>query len=286
MSRRDSYPAGVPCFVDVLTTEIEPARRFYAGIFGWEFAGPGAMPTDPPGEYFVARVRGADVAGLGTLPGPQTPAAWNTHVAADDIELLTTRAVNAGGSVLIAPFEVAPAGRMAVIADPTGAALTLWQAHARAGAQPINEPSAWAMSLLTTPDPDAAASFYETVLGWDSEPFGEGIGLFRLPGYVGGEPGQPVPRDVIAAMAVADAGVPRPGASTSGSPTPTRQSPPRRGLAAGWSHRPTRRRRFGERCCRLPTERRSRCPSSGSESKLARHRHDRPLPGGRVRPHQ
>ncbi len=207
MSRRDSYPAGVPCFVDVLTTEIEPARRFYAGIFGWEFAGPGAMPTDPPGEYFVARVRGADVAGLGTLPGPQTPAAWNTHVAADDIELLTTRAVNAGGSVLIAPFEVAPAGRMAVIADPTGAALTLWQAHARAGAQLINEPSAWAMSLLTTPDPDAAASFYETVLGWDSEPFGEGIRLFRLPGYVGGEPGQPVPRDVIAAMAVADAGV-------------------------------------------------------------------------------
>ena len=68
MSRRDDYPAGVPCFVDTLTADVPAAKDFYGGIFGWQFAGPGPMPGDPPGEYFIARVDGDDVAGVGTLP--------------------------------------------------------------------------------------------------------------------------------------------------------------------------------------------------------------------------
>ena len=50
MSRRDEYPAGVPCFVDTLTADLEAAKGFYGGIFGWDFAGPGPMPGDPPGR--------------------------------------------------------------------------------------------------------------------------------------------------------------------------------------------------------------------------------------------
>ena len=60
------------------------------------------------------------------------------------------------------------------------------------------------MSQLHTPDPERAAAFYGAVFGWTTETFGEGEGavtLFRLPGYVGGEPQQPVSREVVAAMA-------------------------------------------------------------------------------------
>ena len=57
MSIRDGYPHGVPCFVDTLTAAPEARQRFYAGIFGWDFSGTGSIPGDPPGEYFVARVR-------------------------------------------------------------------------------------------------------------------------------------------------------------------------------------------------------------------------------------
>jgi predicted enzyme related to lactoylglutathione lyase len=204
MTRFSSYPAGVPCFVDAFSPDPDAARRFYEAIFGWEFAGPGRMPGDPPGQYYVARVRDADVAGLGSMPSPQTPIAWNTHVAADDVEAVVELAQTAGGSVLVEPVDAPPAGRLAVIADPAGAAVTVWQAASRHGAELVNEPSAWAMSLLSTPDPEAAAEFYESVFGWQSEPFGDagpGVSLFRLPGYVGGEPSQPVPRDVVAAMA-------------------------------------------------------------------------------------
>ena len=159
MSRRDDYPAGVPCFVDTLTADLEAAKGFYGGIFGWEFAGPGPMPGDPPGEYFVARVQGDDVAGVGTLPAQSegaVPPAWNTHVAVDSADEAVARARAAGGSVLVEPFDAPPAGRMAVIADPARAVLTVWEAGDRTGAARVNEHSAWAMSLLTTPDPEAA----------------------------------------------------------------------------------------------------------------------------------
>lgn len=203
MSRRTDYPAGVPCFVDTLTSDVDAARRFYGGVFGWEFAGPGALPGDPAGDYFVARVEGDDVAGVGSVrDADPAPAGWNTHVAVESADAAAERAVSAGGAVLVEPFDAPPAGRMAVIADPAGATLCLWQAGERAGAGRINEASAWAMSVLRTTDPEGAVRFYGELFGWQAELFdpGAGLWLWRLAGYVGGEPHQPVPRDVVAAI--------------------------------------------------------------------------------------
>jgi predicted enzyme related to lactoylglutathione lyase len=207
MTRIETYPPGVPCFVDALTDDPTSACAFYAGIFGWEFAGPGPMPSGVGHEYWLARTRGHDVAGLGTLPDRETPHGWTTHIAVASADEAADRVRDAGGTVIAEPFEVPPAGRMAVVADPAGAALVLWQAGVRPGAGIVNEPSAWAMSLLATPDPEAVAPFYAGAFGWEAEPFadaGPGVFLFRLPGYVGGEPGQLVPRDVVAAAMTAD----------------------------------------------------------------------------------
>jgi predicted enzyme related to lactoylglutathione lyase len=92
-----------------------------------------------------------------------------------------------------------------VLADPLGAVFFAWEAEIRAGAERINEPGAWAMSALQTPDPARAAAFYEGVFGWLAEPWGP-VHLLRLPGYVGGTDEQPVPRDVVAVMAPAQPG--------------------------------------------------------------------------------
>jgi predicted enzyme related to lactoylglutathione lyase len=205
VTRIDSYPPGVPCWVDTLTDNLPAADRFYGGVFGWEFAGPGPTPGDPPGEYFVARVSGLDVAGVGRLGDgvPALPPGWTTYVAVGSVDDAAAEARDAGGTVVLEPVDVAPAGRMAIVADPAGAALSVWQPGERAGAQLVNSPSAWAMSLLATPDPEGAQAFYGRLFGWEAEEFpdgGPGVSLFRLPGYVGGEPEQPVPRDVVAAM--------------------------------------------------------------------------------------
>jgi uncharacterized protein len=204
MSNRDQYPHGVPCWVDTAQPDPGAALEFYGDLLGWEFVGPGQMPGDPPGEYHVARLRGRDVAGISSLP-PGVPApTWTTYVAVQSADCATDRARAAGGTVLVEPFDAPPAGRMAVLSDPGGAVFCVWEPGDRHGAQVLNEPSAWAMSMLTTSDADAAKAFYGEVFGWEAEAFAPGIELFRLPGYVGGVPEQPVPRDVIAVLAVGE----------------------------------------------------------------------------------
>src|SRR3954447_25999363 len=100
MSEREHYPHGVPCWVETLQPDPQAALDFYGPLFGWEFAGPGPMPGDPPGEYFVARVRGRDVAGIGSLPagGGAAGAAWSTSIRVDSADDAAARATDAGGS--------------------------------------------------------------------------------------------------------------------------------------------------------------------------------------------
>ena len=189
------YPPGTPCWVDTLQREPLAALDFYGPLFGWEFSEPG------PGGYVVARLDGHDVAGIGALPS-EGPAIWSTYVRVED-----AGAELAGATLLAGPLDVAPAGRLAVFADPTGAAICVWEPGEREGAQLVNEPNTWLMSSLHTPDPVAAGAFYAAAFGWQAESLGP-ITLFRLPGYVGGHAQQTLPRDMVAVMAPPNAAIP------------------------------------------------------------------------------
>jgi uncharacterized protein len=207
MGEREAYPAGVPCWVETLQADPRAALEFYGPLFGWEFAGPGPMPDQLPGEYFLAQVKGREVAGLGSLPdlgAPPVPS-WNTYIRVDSVDATVERAKAEGASLLIGPLDARPAGRLAVLVDPVGAVVCVWEPRAREGAQLINEPGTWAMSSLHTSDGDGAKAFYGSVFGWQAEAFGSPeaqMTLWRLPGYVGGEDKwAAVPRDVVAVMA-------------------------------------------------------------------------------------
>jgi uncharacterized protein len=190
MSERDGYQPGVPSWVDILGPDSRRLRDFYGAIFGWEF--------------YVARLRDRDVAGVGSAPASgQAEPAWNTYIEVESVERTGSAIAAAGGTVLVEPFDAPPAGRIAVAADPAGAAFCIWEPGERKGAQLVNEPGAWSMSALNAPDAEAAAAFYRAVFGWETDSFRLGemeVTLFRLPGYVGGTPQQPVPRDVVATM--------------------------------------------------------------------------------------
>jgi len=204
MSERDGFEPGVPCWVDTLQPDPEAALSFYSRLFGWDFEGSGPRPGDPVGEYNVARLRGRDVAGVATQPAEGGPPAWNTYVQVQSADDAVAKAQREGGSVLVEPFDAQPAGRGAVVADPEGAAFCLWEPGQRKGAHVVNEPGAWAMSALNTRDPERAEDFYGKLFGWTTEAFdlgGAEIKMWRLPGFVGGEPEQPVARDVVATMA-------------------------------------------------------------------------------------
>lgn len=207
MSERTTYPAGVPCWVTNLQRDVPAARRFYEGVLGWETVSP-PDASDAEARWALARLRGRDVCAIGTMPesAGDARAMWMTEVRVDALEPVVDRVRAAGGTVVEAAVEMGPIGRLAVVADPSGALVCAFEPGTRAGAQLVNEPGAWSMSLLRTSDPEGAAAFYGAVFGWETMPFGPAT-MFRLPGYVGGEPQQPVPRDVVAAM-VEDRGGP------------------------------------------------------------------------------
>jgi predicted enzyme related to lactoylglutathione lyase len=124
-------------------------------------------------------------------------------VSVESADDTAARAREAGGRSLTEPFDVLPAGRMAVLADREGAVFCAWEPRERKGAQLVNEPGAWSMSALNTLDPEAAKAFYGSVFGWEAESMdlpGFEAWMWRLAGFVGGEPEQPVPRDLVASM--------------------------------------------------------------------------------------
>ena len=87
----------------------------------------------------MARIRGGDVAAVGSIPeGAPQMATWNTYVWVDADET-ASKVRDAGGQALMEPFDVMDSGRMAVFADPEGAAFSVWQAREQKGAQVVNE---------------------------------------------------------------------------------------------------------------------------------------------------
>jgi uncharacterized protein len=185
MLERDGYPAGVPCWVDTTQPDPEAAVRFYGDLFEWQFQD--RMPSDSPTRYFAAQLRGRDVAGIGSQPEQAPPGAtWNTYIWVDSADEIAEKVKDAGGRVLAEPFAVQEAGRMAMLADPSGAAFGLWEAKQWKGAQLVNEPGTWNFSELNTRDVEESKAFYGAVFGWKASEFemeGQKFGMFGLPGY-------------------------------------------------------------------------------------------------------
>src|SRR3954453_13075647 len=136
MSNQDRYIPGVPCWIDITQPDPEAAVAFYGELFGWQFED--VMPPESPAPYFVARLEGGDVAAVASQPeGP--PPAWNTYIWVADADETAAKVRAAGGSVLMEPYDVFDAGRMAAFADPAGAPFLVWQAGTHRGATVVNE---------------------------------------------------------------------------------------------------------------------------------------------------
>jgi uncharacterized protein len=182
MPERDGYIPGVPCWIDTSQPDPEAAVDFYSGLFGWEFED--VMPPESEGKYFMARLRGGHVAAVGSIPQGAPPMAmWNTYVWVESADETASKVQDAGGKTLMEPFDVMDAGRMAVFADPEGAAFCVWQAKQSKGAQIVNEAGSLNFNGLNTRDVEGAKSFYGSVFGWQTLTLDGGFEMWTLPGY-------------------------------------------------------------------------------------------------------
>ncbi len=183
MQKREEYMAGVPCFVDSGRPDPGAAMAFYGGLFGWEFQD--VAPGGDGPSYFMARLDGLLVAGIGEQPRQDWDSVWNTYVRVDSADEAAARVTEAGGSVDAAPFDVGPAGRMAELSDPQGASFCVWEPRATRGAEGVNDAGAWVFSGLHTDDREAAQRFYGAVFGWElGAGEDETAEMIRKPGYL------------------------------------------------------------------------------------------------------
>jgi len=171
MTEFTNHAPGTFSWVDLATTDAGRAKTFYSKLFGWDMED---MPTGEEGGFYtMCRVKGKEVAGLYEMNAPQKeqglPPHWVSYVSVADAKATADKAKSLGGQVIADAFPVMDAGHMAVIQDPTGAMLALWQPGAHIGARLANEPGALSWNELATTDTDKAGEFYTKLFGWRTQ---------------------------------------------------------------------------------------------------------------------
>jgi len=158
-----TYSEGVPCWVDLSTSDVDAATAFYGALFGWQAQAAG--PPEETGGYTMFTKDDQSVAACAPLMADGQPVVWQTYFHTDDVDALAARVADAGGQVPFPPIDVMTAGRMAVFQDPGGAFFAAWQPRDHGGAQLVNEPGTLCWNELYTRDMDAAKAFYSAALG-------------------------------------------------------------------------------------------------------------------------
>ncbi|MFV0428230.1 MAG: VOC family protein [Arachnia sp.] len=160
---------GTPIWADITVSDIERSIDFYHRLLGWDFD-PDAGPE--MGGYRNARLGGGAVAGLSpAMPGQPDEAAalsgrWCPYLATSDVAATALVMGEGGAQLLLPPMPVGPFGHMAVLRDPQGAVVALWQAAAHAGFEVRDTHGAPCWVDLMTTDAQAAKEFYGAVFGY------------------------------------------------------------------------------------------------------------------------
>jgi predicted enzyme related to lactoylglutathione lyase len=148
----------------VWTSDVDGSRRFYSQLFGWT----ALEPSPDFGGYWMFERAGAPVAGgMGSMGDLTADNSWKPYFCTDDIDAALKRADAAGATIQAGAMAVADLGVQAVLSDPTGAVLGLWQAGTFGGFSVIGEAGAPSWFELQTNDPAAASAFYRDVLGYE-----------------------------------------------------------------------------------------------------------------------
>ena len=169
MGERTEHPHGTFSWVDLSTDDFDGAKRFYGELFGWDFDDVPTGDDEDAMLYSMAEIDGKDVAAVFKGDG-SLPVHWNSYVTVEDLDSFPEKVKAAGGEVMAEPFDVMEdVGRMAVIQDPTGAFLNLWEPKGNIGAELVNVPGALSWNDLNTTDPEKAMAFYKELFGWEFE---------------------------------------------------------------------------------------------------------------------
>lgn len=166
------YPIGAPSWLDLGTTDVAVAARFYGSLFGWTLSDPGP----DSGGYRMFLKDGRQVAGVGPAMDPARGTSWAVYFATEDADDAARKVQDHGGRVVMEPMDVLDHGRMAVFTDPAGAFFSVWRPGSHTGAEVTDEHGSFTWAELMAADIDSVKEFYPRVLGVTTRdvPMGDG----------------------------------------------------------------------------------------------------------------
>lgn len=165
MTIRQNVPNGAPCWVELMSSDTDKSAAFYHELFGWE----ADEPNPEFGGYRTLTLAGEQVAGLmHAQPDMPVTDVWSVYLCVDDAAATVAAAQAAGSEVIAGAMAVGDLGTMAVITDPGGAVIGMWQPGEHRGGVVATDGAPCHFELQTRAY-DASIQFYETVFGWKTE---------------------------------------------------------------------------------------------------------------------
>jgi predicted enzyme related to lactoylglutathione lyase len=170
MANIDKHAPGSFCWIELGTSDQNAAKNFYASLFGWTVQD---FPMGPDQFYSMFNLDNRNTGGGYTLQPDMVaagvPPHWMLYIAVESADASAEKAGKLGAKVEAGPFDVFNFGRMAVLHDPTGAAVSLWQPMSHTGIGIAGVPGTLCWADLMTPDVPAAKKFYSGLFGWTIE---------------------------------------------------------------------------------------------------------------------
>ena len=167
MTQVDKHEPGSFSWPELATNDPAAAKKFYTSLFGWATVD---SPAGPDMVYTTLKKGDRSVGALyQDAKEKSIPPHWNTYVTVASADAAAQKAKDLGGKVLAEAFDVMEFGRMAVVQDPQGATICLWQPKQHIGAQVVNEPGALCWCELDTTDTAGAQKFYTGLFGWGAK---------------------------------------------------------------------------------------------------------------------
>lgn len=108
---------------ELMTRNVEQAKKFYADTLGWSYDG---MPMPGSGTYWLAKMDDEPIAGIFDISGTEfqeVPESWMAYIAVDDVDARIKKALAAGAKLMKPAFEVPGVGRIAILMEPGGAGI-------------------------------------------------------------------------------------------------------------------------------------------------------------------
>lgn len=176
-----TYTLGRFVWRELFTRDVEAAKRFYSGLFGWTFED---RPMGPDWSYTLWKTGDKQIGGmmdLAHLPNEDAhvPPHWAVYVSVADVDSAVERAVAEGGRVLGDCFDIPGVGRFAVVQDPQGAVFNVFRSLTGDPEDKMPTTHEFCWEGLTTTDAAKAADFYGKVVGWQTESMGEAGMIFN-----------------------------------------------------------------------------------------------------------